>query len=478
MTAEAMHPVDAAWYHLDGPTNPAVVTALLTTRKPLDFAKVRDVFAHRIATIDRYRRRVVERGLPLPTPHWEDADDFDLDQHLHHVALPSPGDDAALAALVQDLASQPLPRDLPLWQAHVIDGRASGGALVMRYHHCIGDGAAMMNVAQRLFDTTPHAQRHFEDDEMPVPSTTPPSMLGSAFGAIEHAMRDAGELGAQAWNAVLHPEHWAAAAGTLAQGAGALVKELLKPADPTSPFKGEFGMRQHVAWSAPIPIADLKAIGAPMNAKVNDVLGAALAGALRHYLQQHDHDSAHPTLRAMVPVNLRPPERAQALGNEFGLVILDLPIEETTPLRRLAASKARMDELKHSPEAVAMQFLFNVFGRGPKAIEDLAQTIFGSKASLVLTNVAGPREPLYLAGVPVERMMFWVPHPGQELGMGASFISYQGQASLGILSDARLVAHPREITDAFEQEIAGMLAHLRRGEAKLQDVKRKATARS
>jgi hypothetical protein len=163
----------------------------------------------------------------------------------------------------------------------------------------------------------------------------------------------------------------------------------------------------------------------------------------------------------MVPVNLRPPSRMGLLGNAFGLVALDLPVSAATATRRLALTKARMDALKRSPQALAMQALFDLFGRGPKALEDVASLIFGSKASVVLTNVAGPRLPVRLAGVPVERMLFCVPHPGEELGLGLSLFSYRGQATLTVMADARLVPDPQDITQAFEREFAALLRRAR-----------------
>ncbi len=436
MAVHAMNPVDAAWYHMDGPANAAVVTALLLTRSPLDIAKARAVLAQRLATIDRFRRRVVECGLPLPTPHWEDMPDFDIDQHVHHVSLPAPGDAAALQRLLDDLASMPLPRELPLWQAHVVDGVGRGGALVMRYHHCIGDGMAMMNVARQLFDAAPGPRRasRVAAAAAPVCAAPSPSWVDQAFVVM--------------------------------QGAGMLVGELLKRDDPESPLKGGFGMRQHVAWSKPLKVEDVKAVGAPWGAKVNDVLVAALAGALRRYLQGRGVPVSRTTVRAMVPVNLRPAARAQDLGNEFGLVILDLPVAVNGALKRLSVTKTRMDALKRSAEAPAMQWLFNLFGRGPKPLQDAAQHLFGSKASLVLTNVIGPDKPLSFAGVPVDRMVFWVPHPGDELGMGASILSYRGEVSLALMADAKRVPDPQVIIDAFECEFGLMLRRLKQAQAK------------
>jgi hypothetical protein len=168
------------------------------------------------------------------------------------------------------------------------------------------------------------------------------------------------------------------------------------------------------------------------------------------------------TVRAMVPVDLRPPERADQLGNEFGLVLLDLAVRSRDPLARLRLTKAHMDELKRSPEPVAALALFGILGRVPKAAQDLAVRMFESKASVVMTNVAGPPKPLYIAGVPVDRVMFWVPYPGDELGMGISILSYKGSATLSVIADARLVPDPEWITERFAREFATMLAAVQR----------------
>lgn len=425
LATHPMSPVDAAWYHMDGPTNPAIVTAVVLTRRPLDFSHVRRDFQQRLLRFDRFSQRVVQTGA-LAAPAWEDVPDLDLDAHLVHMALPGAGGEAALRALVAGLASLPLDHRRPLWQAHVIDNVQGGSALVMRYHHCIGDGTAMMTVAAKLFDM-PHGA------EKPLPRPAVPAEPS----LIDTALLLAGE-------------------------AGAVLSDLVKWPDSASPFKGRFGMRKSVAWSAPVAIDTIKAIGAPTGAKVNDVLVAALSGALRSYLRHSGAEPADATLRAMVPIDLRAAAHVGELGNEFGLAILDLPVSAKTAKARLARTKAGMDACKASAEAPAMQRLLDLFGRGPKALEDIACNIFGSKASLVLTNVKGPCESIQLAGVPVERLMFCVPHPGEQIGMGASIMSYQGMATLTIVADAGLVPDPQAITQAFNREVKAMgrtLAH-------------------
>lgn len=422
MMTHPLDPVDAAWFHMDGPANTSVVTALATTRRAFDFNAVREVFASRLAPIDRFHWRVVERGLSFSSPCWEACPEFDIDQHVHHRALPADSDDAALLELVSDLASQPLPSSLPLWQAHVVDGPGEHGALVFRYHHCIGDGAAMVDVVRRVFDAvgqTPTRAGAGQDERPP--------------GAILAPLLDVARAGIDA--------------------IGALASDLLKSPDPVSPFKGRFVARQRVACSAPVPLARLRAIARAFDAKINDVAVAAVAGALRRYLVDQGHPPDDTTLRAMMPVNLRTPDHARRGGNEFGLTILALPVELDQPMDRMKAARQRLAALKQSSEAVGMRWLLDAFGRGPKALQQVAQGLFGSKASLVLTNVAGPVRAIALAGRRIERMMFWVPHPGEHLGLGISIFSYRGKVSLGVIGDAARVPDPQRIARLFEREL-------------------------
>jgi diacylglycerol O-acyltransferase / wax synthase len=472
MATYPMAPVDAAWYHIDGPVNFAMVTGILLTRTPLSFEKVKRVFRHRLARFDRFRQRVVEGGFPVAVPYWEDLPDFDIGQQLHHIGLPEPHDQAALAGLISELASTPLDHDRPLWDAHVVDDVDGGSALILRIHHCIGDGTAAMVICRELFDTTRKAPvaRAPERDEAKVVAPGA-GLLASAFAAAGQTARRALEAAEATLATAAHPQQLLDQARLAVAGAGTLVSELLKRPDPASPLKGAFGLQKRVAWSEPVALADVKAIGAPLGAKVNDVLVAGMTGALRAYLRKRGFDVNDMTVRAMVPVDLRPPERAQALGNEFGLVILELAIQSRTATTRLQLTKARMDALKRSPEPVAILALFDLFGRVPKVIEDFAVDLFGSKASLVMTNVAGPQQALHLAGVPIERLMFWVPHPGRQLGMGISIMSYNGRATLAVVADAHLVPDPEAITAGFSREFARMLKAVRATTAKPAAVK-------
>lgn len=453
-----LDPVDAAWYHLDRPVNETLVTGLVLTATPLPLARLRALIEQRLLPFARFRQRVIEYGFPVATPHWELDHDFDLDRHLHHVALPEPGTMPALFELVGDLVSTRLDHERPLWQVHLVDGVGQGSALVFRYHHCLADGTAMMALMSRLCDT--------EADAAPPPPPGPAApaqpdtwldpLLRPALQLVEQSSRviDAVGRGVQQ---VTHPEQVLDQVRSLAAGVGTAVMAVIKPADPPSPLRGSLSGKKRVACSDPLPVVQLKAIARATGTKVNDVLIAATSGALRQYLLEAGADPQRLQMRAIVPVDLRAPERALELGNAFGLTYLDLPVGVADPLERLARVKAGMDAIKRSPEALVFLNILALFGQTPKPVEDIASDLFSSKGTLSLTNVVGPQQPLYLAGSRIAQLSFFVPHPGS-LGLGISLLSYNGEALLGVISDAEVLAEPARISGRFASEVAALQA--------------------
>jgi diacylglycerol O-acyltransferase / wax synthase len=190
-----------------------------------------------------------------------------------------------------------------------------------------------------------------------------------------------------------------------------------------------------------------------MGGTINDILLSAVTGALRRYLEERGEPVGGLNIRAIVPVNLRPPEELGKLGNRFGLVFLSLPVGISDPIKRLVVLKQRMDAIKNSPEAVVALGILNVIGMTPTQIEKIIISIFGMKGSAVMTNVPGPRQMLYLAGKPVTAIMFWVPSPAG-LNIGVSIFSYAGDIFLGVATDAGVVADPERIIELFQIEFA------------------------
>src|SRR5512144_894470 len=153
---ERMSAADAAWLHMDRSTNLMVINAVVWFDAPLDWS----VLTKRIESrwVDRYprfRQRVAEGRLQALVPHWEDDPHFALENHLHHLALPVPGDQDALQDFVSDMMSVPIDRTKPLWHVYFIDGYGAGCAVLIRVHHSVADGLAMAQVFQSLTDDAP-----------------------------------------------------------------------------------------------------------------------------------------------------------------------------------------------------------------------------------------------------------------------------------------------------------------------------------
>jgi hypothetical protein len=163
-----------------------------------------------------------------------------------------------------------------------------------------------------------------------------------------------------------------------------------------------------------------------------------------------------PDIRATVPVNLRPLEHAQELGNHFGLVFLSLPLSIDNPLERMYAVNDRMNELKSSKQAAVTMGFLAALGIGPSAVQKPVLDILSQKATAVLTNVPGPQRPLYLAGSKMKEMMFWVPQNGS-VGLGISILSYNGQVFFGLISDYRLLPQPSAVISRFKSEFEKLL---------------------
>jgi hypothetical protein len=396
---------DAAWLHMEGETNPMVVNGLLELGGTIDLARFIPIVERHLVPLPRFRACVVEPSLGVGVPHWEPDPNFDIARHVERVEIdPS---DASLRAFVGRRVSTLLERDRPLWHTYVIDRGSAGTVLLCRIHHAIADGFALMRVLLSMCD--------------------------------EHAPERAAAV-----------THGTTAGGVLRQAAS-LTRLVTLPPDPHTLLKTPLTHDKRVAWTDPIPLDRVKGIAHRLSATVNDVLVSAVAGALRQLLGSRGESA--PQLRAMVPVNLRNPgESSASLGNHFGLVILGLPVGVADPLERLHETKRRMDRLKSSPEAIVALDVLRMMGWAPPRLEDLGVAFFGKKASLVLTNVPGPREPLHVGGVPITRLVFWVPQAAR-MGLGVSIFSYAGAVTLGVLADVSLIPDPQVLVDALEREL-------------------------
>ena len=418
---EAMSRADLAWLHADAPTNHFVVTSLALLDERLDAGRLRAVLAGRIRLHPRLRQVIAAPTGALGPDRWVEAPNFDLDAHIRRVALPAPAGMDELAGYIGDLAGRPLDLGRPLWEAHVVDGPGDGGALVTRFHHALGDGQAMVKMLLTLTDATRAGwRRPYEPARRARPRTSRPrtdsmpDVLGLARQAVD--------------------------------GAGTLARLTLLDPDRATSLRGELTLVKRVGWSEPLSLGAVQRVAERTGTTVNDVLVSSIAGALGAHLRARGEQTNGLRIRAMVPVNLRPPDDLEMKGNRFSLIYLELPVGVTDPRERLMRVKLEMDRIKRSLEPAVGWLLVQGLGFLPTQLERLTSTFYAAKASVVLTNVIGPPKRIFVAGSPIRQMTFWEPQSGG-LGVGISIYSYAGQITIGAISDRNLVRDPRAITD-------------------------------
>jgi diacylglycerol O-acyltransferase len=431
---ERLSGVDAAWLHMDRPANTADVVAVLTFPDRIAPAALRRVLEDKLLRHARFRQRIVHEG-PLALATWEDDPAFSLRRHLVHRRLP-PGGTRALQRFAGAVATEPLDAARPLWRVHLVDGFGAGSAVVAKVHHCVADGFALVGVLLSLADEAareagaPHRVPSFRE-----------LRLGAPAGAV---IRDA----------LADPRRAVDLAARGAAFGRSLAHMALLPADPPTALSRPLSGRRRTAFSAPLPLPALRDRARALGAGVNDLLVAALAGALRTLLQATGEVPR--SLRALVPVNLRDhlPAAGGPLGNRFGLVFLELPVGLADPAARLGAVRERMASLKRSPDALVTYAVLDAIGHLPE-LGRLVTTFFSRKASLVVTNVPGPRARLHLARHEIDRIMFNVPHPAT-LGLGVSILSYAGEVRVGARADVGAVRDPGALVRGFARELEAL----------------------
>lgn len=452
---EKMANVDVAWLRMEHPTNLMMITGVMVLEQPLDIARLKSTIQQRVLDrFPRFSQRVVDVGFPLKSYHWEIDPNFEIDSHIHRIALPAPADQHMLQDFVSSMMSVPLDFNKPPWHFYLIEDYEGGSALFSRLHHCIADGIALMQVLLSMTDNEPEIEVPEPDDDEDDVGTFD-ALAGSARAAIKSTQRAGDTIFGMGRELIAEPtKHVGAATRLGLSGSASLAKLTLLPPDTKSVIKGKLGVQKRAVWSQPIPLQDVKAVGKVTGGTVNDVLLTAMAGAFGRYLRQHDSPAAN--IRAFVPVNLRPFDKPLEMGNKFGLIILSLPVGIEDTLDRLAELKKRMDRIKGTPEAVVAYGMISALGMMSKEVEDFGLTFFGTKGSVVMTNVPGPRKQIYLAGSPVRSLMFWVPQSGR-MGVGVSIFSYNDTVTLGVATDVGLVDEPEQLIEAFHTEFDEML---------------------
>ncbi|MBT9491361.1 MAG: DUF1298 domain-containing protein [Paucibacter sp.] len=419
---EAMSRRDYCWFRMDGPGNLMVINSVLMFQGDLDIGQLRTVIAQRLPNYARFRQRVcVSRpGLPaLARASWVNDPDFEIARHVEFDAAAPPLSDDQLHTLLSQQALLPLPKQRPLWHMRVLARAGGGFAIVFRLHHCITDGLGLVHVLKHLTDDShDHAGQASLEWH---PAHARPQATTQLCKRVQRAL------------------FWTRISAQLARLA------LLIP-DCRSSLKRPLSADKCLLQLPAMPLELVRGIAKSMQATVNDVWVAAVAGALRAYLQERGEPAARRSLRAAVTFNLRNKADAFLLGNHFGLVAVNLPSDRARPLDRLALASARMNAIKASHQPHATMFFLTLSGYLPAWLQRGVLKLFTAKGSVVLTNVEGPPQPRYLAGALLHDAICWVPQAGT-MGLGFALMSYAGQVQISMFADRNQVADPQRLMD-------------------------------
>jgi len=417
-----MTALEASFLALERPGLPMHVAGVVVIEpgKPVTMDELRLMVATRIRRLPRFRQRARFRPLGLARPEWVRVPRVGLGRHLYHHHLPEVGRSARLNELCGRIHETLLPRDRPLWEMHLIDGLDGGGqALVVKTHHAITDGLAGIEVAEALFDRAPSSPRRLElpptrfaGAGAPSPFTALQSLLGVAFTA---------------------------AGGPLAlQG----------------PFNGPVGAHRAFAM-ATLRMDAIRRAKQEFGGSVDDVMLAVVAAGLRRYLRGVRYPDVPHALRAMLPVSTRPSAGKAHLGNHVTSVFVDLPMgtdELPELVRSIAASKST---LRSSHAAGGMAMLIEAAGMLPNPLHGAVVRFAAGLpyANLVLSDVPGPDEPLFLLGHRIVACYPMIPLP-PGIGLSIATVSMGGMMGVGVTADPGLIPNPQRLATAIEHVMA------------------------
>ncbi len=388
--------------------NPMTITAVLWLRGSLTPDELDELVRARLLPRARFHERVVEHT--VAGPRWEPDHDFDLRAHVHHVALPAPGDAAALESLVADLASTPLDPRLPLWQMHLVDGVGDGCALVVRVHHVVADGLALVGV---LLDLTDEGEGAWSPPSVPAPR-------GGLAGAILPLA-----------------------------GLASLVAS--RP-EPSTALVASHGPHKRLAWSRALDLARERHAAHERSVSLTAMLLALVTGAVGRALALRGPLDPALVVRAMVPLSLRAPEDASALGNRYASAFIGLPVGGDDREARVAEVARALRHARVASGVALGNTLVRVAGRVGAPIERLGIELLSRRASLVVSNVPGPREPRHIMGRALRSVVAFAPMTG-EVGLGVTFFGYADALTVGVSSGLDDASLPADIVAAVAEEV-------------------------
>jgi WS/DGAT/MGAT family acyltransferase len=434
--------LDASFLRVESPTAHMHVGWLSTLRldpggQRLDSDALAQRVAARLHLAPRFRQRVLPA--PVGEPAWADDRGFRLDRHLvvHEGKVAG---SAALSRLAGRFLSQPLDRSRPLWSILVVPQAGAGRAAVLgKVHHAMVDGIAAVELGMLLFDLAPDAEVPEPGDWMPEPadSSLRLAMDSIADGALEQ-FRTARRIAAMG----LSPERGLRLGETMRRAAFSLAEDVIRPA-PASFLNPPIGPRRSLVIRR-LPLARLERLKRARGVKLNDVVLAVVAGALRRFAAVLEEE-ARP-LRTMIPVNVRGAAESGPEGNRITFAFVDLPIDEPSAAVRMDRIHSATSELKRSGRIAGSDALLRSVGQLPGFLKERAAHLAASPRmyNLTVSNVPGPRMPLFAAGAEVEAIYPVIPvSDGHAMSIGA--LTYRDSIHFAAYVDPRALPEAGEL---------------------------------
>jgi diacylglycerol O-acyltransferase / wax synthase len=456
--------VDASFLTQETSASHMHVGALLIFEgPPPDYEDLVEHVRSRLHLVPRFRQKLAIPPIELGRPFWIDDPSFNLEYHVRHSALPSPGSEEQLRNMAARVFSQQLDRTKPLWELWLVQGlERKRFALISKTHHAVVDGVAGVDIATVLFDVTP-VPEPVEPEHEWVPSPEPSAAELAARG-IEGIATTPLRLARRLVNAVEHPGPAVHQATEAAEALGEVAWSLANPA-PEVPLNTEIGSHRRFEWVRS-DLGELKRIKNALGGTVNDVVLAVVSGALRRWLRARGVRTEGLELRALVPVSIRAEDEQGHLGNRIAAVRGPLPVYIEDPVRRLEAVRESMQGVKRSKQALGAEVIsrFNDFAP-PTLLAQASRLNFSTRLfNLIVTNVPGPQIPLYVLGRELQDV-FPVAFLPQNHALAIAIMSYNGGIDFGLLADYDAMDDLDLIVDGIQEAIAELGEAAKRVEA-------------
>jgi diacylglycerol O-acyltransferase len=448
---ERLSPLDAAFLRVESPTAHMHVGFAAVLNPPPGaqaprFPQILEHVERRLCRAPRYRQMLAPVPFGLHHPAWVDDPDFDVTRHVVRSRA------ARLGDAIDECMSEPLPRDQPLWQIQIAD-RLEDGTLgvVGKAHHCMVDGVATVELASLLLDAEREARHPPLDDWRPQPGPERGEMITAA---VADRLREGFELARLPARLAGTPQRILALARQ-APGLARAVTDSLRPAPPGSSLNESISPLRHLAL-LDRPLADLLRIKNAFGVSLNDTVLAVSAAGVRRFLAERGEEPLR--LKTMVPVNVRASEEEGQYGNRISFMFVDLPCDEPNAVRRLMDVHLATSERKDADEPRAADRLLRSIVYLPHTVQQQASRLIASPRTfnLVVSNIPGPREPLYMCGCELERAYPVVPLADKHaLSIGITTIA--DRACFGLYCDRESLPDADSLAGEIDRSIDELL---------------------